>query len=143
MTHYRQRLRQKVVEILKAADIPGINERVYGSVFFNIGTLPLISIYVDGEQLESSSGEYERTVAVIVKVFVAAGELAEDQCDDYCAAIEANLDLLVGGMAQHGRLAEVRFERSSDGKQEYMTADLAYEFRYVTEYQNPTESTHH
>jgi len=142
VTHYRQRLRERVVELLKAADIPGINERVYGSVFFAVRTLPLISVYVEAEQLVKESGMYDRALRVVVKVFVSAGEFAENDCDDYCAAIEAGLDLELGGMANNGGLTEVRFERSSEGSQEYMTAELAYEFRYATAYHNPMISTH-
>jgi len=142
VTHYRQRLRERVVEILKAADIPGINERVYGSVFFALRTLPLISVYLEAESLVKEGEMYQRAIVVVVKVFIAAGELAENDCDDYCAAIESGLDLELGGMANNGGLTEVRFERSSEGSQEYMTAELAYEFRYATAYDNPMTPTH-
>jgi len=141
MIHHRTVMRNRIVEILKRIDIPGINDRVYGTVFFPQRDLPLISVFCDGETVEPHAEQYERRLAVLIKIFAKAGESVEDDVDEYCAAIEAGLDRKLGGLAQNGRLVAVGFDRSGEGNQEYMTADLAYTFDYFTTFRDPSQAT--
>ncbi len=142
MIHYRQRLRDKVVAILKVADIPGINDRVFGSIFFSQRDLPLIAVFVEGETVERSAAAYERRVAINVKVFAKASEGVEDAVDTYCAAIELSLDLKLDGLAHNGTLTDVRFIRDGEGNAEHMAVELVYQFDYSTPLYNPSESIH-
>lgn len=139
--HYRQRLRQKAVELLNALQLPGI-QQVYGTVFFAIkkDELPVITVWLDGEEIETISGQLGRTLTLMVSVFIAAGELVENEVDDLCARIELGFDPTLGGLAQRGKLIEMRAERSAEGSQEHMRADLAYEVLYFTNPQNPLEA---
>lgn len=139
--HYRQRLRQKAVELLNALQLPGI-QQVYGTVFFAVkkDELPLITVWLDGEEIETVSGQLMRTVTLMVSVFMAAGELVENDIDELCARIELGFDPKLGGLAQRGKLVEMRAERSAEGSQEFMRADLAYEVLYFTNPQNPLEA---
>lgn len=146
MIHYRQRLREKVVEILKAADMAGINDRVFGRLFvpFRAEIMPCVSVYSDEEKLQKSANNYDRLVTIVVKLFIAAGidDDTEDKCDDYCAQIETRIDATLGGLALNGALADVRLESNGEGNQQYMTAELTFWFRYGTAFNNPTTSTH-
>lgn len=139
MTHYRQQLREEAVALLKALDLPAIGPRVYGTVFFAIkrDELPIVTVWLDGELIETESGQYARTVTLMVSVFMAAGDLVENAVDDVCARIELGFDATLSGLARRGKLIEMRAERSAEGSQEYMRADLAYELLYFTNPQNP------
>jgi hypothetical protein len=139
VTHYRQQLREEAVALLKALDLPAIGPRVYGTVFFAIkrDELPIVTVWLDGELIETESGQYARTVTLMVSVFMAAGDLVENAVDDVCARIELGFDATLSGLARRGKLIEMRAERSTEGSQEYMRADLAYELLYFTNPQNP------
>lgn len=145
MIHHRQKMRDKLVAILKAADIKGINDRVFGTLFFATRDLPVITTWVEGEAVEASAGEYERRVSITVTVIAKAVADVENDMDSYCAQIEATLDKTLGGLALDGWLTEIRFERkgaTDQADQEYIQADLAYVFKYMTSYYDPTNYTH-
>lgn len=142
MIHHRQKMREKVVSLLAAADIKGIGERVSGTIFFPVRELPLATVWVEGESVRAEAGEYERLIQITVTLFMKATADVENDVDTACAQIEMVLDKQLGGLAQDGWLTEVRLERNGEGDQEYIRADLAYSFRYVTAYYNPTVSIH-
>lgn len=145
MIHHRQKMRERVVSLLKAADIKGINDRVFATIFHASRELPLISVWIEGETVVPESGEYNRTVQIVVTILAKAPADVENDMDSYCAQIEASIDQLLGGLALNGWLSQVRFERKGDpekGDQEYISCDLVYAFLYVTSYYNPTLSTH-
>jgi hypothetical protein len=147
MTHARQTIRAAVVAQLLAANIPVIGARVFGSVFvpFSPKDLPVICVFPEDEAIRvgaMGSPELDREVHVVVKIIASAALNVEDDVDEYCAAVETELDGNLGGAVYDGRLFEVRFERSGEGEAEIMSAEMVYAFKYMTADGDPTATTH-
>lgn len=142
MIHHRQKMREKVVSLLKAADLKGINDRVYSTLFFAARELPLVTVWIEGEAVRPEAGEYERRIQINVTLFIKAAEDVENDADSACAEIEARIDKQLGGLALDGWLSAVQFERKGEAEQEYISVELAYIFRYLTGYYDPTNYTH-
>ena len=142
MIHVRQKIREALVQLLKDAHIGGVNENVQGSVFFPIKSTPAIFVFAGEETSQIQAGQYLRRIAVVVKVVCSAADGAEDQCDTICADIERALPVDVPGLAQNGAMRGTVFERSGEGDEEVMSAEMTYVYDYATALYNPGEAIH-
>lgn len=143
MIHHRKRIRDRIVEKLRAAAIGGVNQNVEGSVFFPFpkGSTG-ICVYATEEQSQRVADQYERTVAFAVEIRTAQAVGAEDVIDEIAADVERAVPLELGGLANGGALRATEFERSGEGDEELMTAVLTYVFTYATALYNPSAAVH-
>lgn len=135
-------MRDRVRSLIAGANIPGLHSQVVGRPIFPMDKLPAVAVYDAGERVESVSGEYERELAVAVAVGVKVEDDADDRADELCAAIEANLDLRLGGLAQDGRLSQMEVDSSGEGDEQVLVKTMVFMFKYVTAYYNPAQATH-
>jgi hypothetical protein len=144
MIHHRKRIRDRIVDKLKAANIGGVNQNVAGSVFFPFPKGETsICVYPSEEQSARVAGQYERTVAIVVQIAATAAQNVEDLIDEICAEVESAIQPLeVDELANGGALRATEFERSGEGDEEIMTASLTYVFTYSTTLYNPTAAVH-
>lgn len=142
MKHHRQSMRDKAIEILKAAHIPGVFDQIGGRAFFQLPAVPYIAIADAGERVVPVAGSYEREVTFGVQIAVAVEDGADDVVDTIAAYVETNLDLQLGGLAQDGWLSDVQVDSSGEGDQQLLVKTLVFVFKYVTEFGNPTVSIH-
>jgi hypothetical protein len=140
--HHRQVLRDRVIDTLRAAQIPGVFGQVGGRPFFQLPATPWVSVSDAGERVEVVAGEYERELTLLVQVAVAVEDGADDVADSICAYIEAGLDHKLGGKAQDGWLSAVQVDASGEGDQQLLVKTLVFVFKYVTQFYNPSVSTH-
>jgi hypothetical protein len=142
--HHRKRIRDRIVEKLKAANIAGVNQNVQGSVFFPFAVkdLPGLCVYATEEQSARVANQYDRTLAIVVKVLCAAALNVEDVIDEICADVELAIPLELDELTNMGALRATAFERSGEGDEELMSAELTYVFTYATSLYNPTAAVH-
>jgi hypothetical protein len=141
--HHRKRIRDRIVQLLRAASIGGVNDQVEGSVFFPFpkGSTG-ICVYATEEQSQRVAGQYERTVAFAIEIRAAAAVGVEDVIDEIAADVERTVPLELEGLANGGALRATEFERSGEGDEELMTATLTYVFTYSTALYNPGAAVH-
>lgn len=142
MKHHRQAIRDKIIEILKAAHIPGVFDQIGGRPFFQLPGVPYISVADVSETVRTVATGYEREVTFAVHVAVKIEDGADDMADAICAFIEINLPLQLEGLAQDGWLTDMQAESSGEGEQQILVKTLVFVFKYVTEMHNPTASIH-
>jgi hypothetical protein len=140
--HARQKIREALVALLKGAAIGGVNDNVQGSVFFPVKSTPALYVFAAEETSQIQGGQYLRRVAFAVKLICAAAQGVEDQVDTICADVERTLPAELAGLAQNGALRSTTFERSGDGDEEVMSAELTYVYEYATALYNPGEAIH-
>jgi hypothetical protein len=141
MKHWREKLRDELVREVVAAQIPGVLDNVKGSRFAPARPLPVAYVFPSDERIKRVRESYEREVAMVVLVIMAADEGVEDLIDSACASIETAVDPSLAGLVQNGYLAAVQFERSTEGNEELMHVQMTYVFTYVTALRDPTQAT--
>jgi hypothetical protein len=132
VTHQRARIRAEIVSELKAAAIPGIGDKVFGSMFVPQREIPSIAVYPTAERMERVSGYLQRTAEFIVAAVVSVAWLAENDLDELCAGIEGALDYRLNGLAQAAYLTAVDFAAADDANSQTMTADHTLRVLYET-----------
>lgn len=136
MKHARQSIREAVITLLSGiAGVTLERSRVYPMV-----TLPVISVYANGEVSESENESmpsplrYSRRLQLQVDIAVEAVTGFDDTVDDYAAQVEAALaaDVTLGGTATDSVLTRTTIDMDGSGDKPIAIARLQYEVWYRT-----------
>lgn len=142
--HARQLIRERVVaELLGTKTVGG---KVFASIFHEVPPedLPAIFVYAEEEAAEAGTmGSLAREAHLVVNLVHRAHDGVEDVLDDVAEEVERRLgDSRLDGAVYEGRLFETTFERSGEGDGEIMSMALRFAFRYMTAYNDPSQTTH-
>lgn len=141
MTHARQKIRDKIVDILEPiADVTVVNSRAYPMV-----TLPVISVYTLNESSQSENvtinapRRYSRVLAVAITIAVSESEQADEMADVYAGQVEIKMaaDVTLGGMVTDSTLTQTDTEIDGGSEKPIFITRLVYEIWYRTTADDP------
>ena len=146
MTHKRQEIKEKVVEMLKA----NVTENVYKNRYLSLATrdFPAISVYVPDESAEKNKSEeaYRRIARVVITGYVLGKDSIEleessatdidDKLDDISTKIENVFNAkfqTLEGTVYNMRLGSTQYFVNAEGDEIIGVAILEYAAEYIDE----------
>ncbi len=138
----RKYLRKKVIEVLKAKKISGINQDVYPnrSVPTDVHNLPIALVYtknLTSTRFDEAPKRYFKELQVIIEVVTVHDDDCQlsDELDDLSLAIEDALEdsVELEECVEYINLNNVIYDTESDGQSPVGSVKIGYSIGFVTE----------
>jgi len=138
MAHVRKQIRDRVVSVLTSS-VTLVSSRVYATRVYGLVTneLPAITVYTGSEAsnlITMGSRSLQRSLSVVVDVYVRDLSGADDDVDEICVQVEEAIanDFTVNGLAKQAVLTATDMEFSGEAEQPIGIARLTFTVRYDT-----------
>jgi len=146
----RKRIRKKIVEVLKAADIPGVGEDVFSQTSIDSDTdeLPVINVYILSEPVsrnDQTPKTYQRNLSIQLEIQTTHDndELLMDELDDLSQLVENALEgtnelydmkdaTNTEDLINDYDLANTAYETEGNGSSPIGSVKINYNFEYYT-----------
>lgn len=141
--HIRHQIREALATQITGLTTTG--SRVFQSRFYNIdsGELPAAIVYTKSENSEpatiGSNRVLDRTLSLVVEIYVSATANADDTADTICKEIETAIaaDNTISGLAKDCYIESTELDLNGEGERPVIVGVLTFNVNYHTREQSP------